>query len=242
MEVGSLRIRVIKKDIKNIHLAVYPPNGTIRLASPRNVKDDTLRLFVISKIGWIRKQQRRFQRQDREGVKEYIERESHYYLGKRYLLKVVEKSAVPCVSISNKFIVVQARPGATPAKRQEILEQWYRGQLKEVIFPLIDKWEKTIGVKSASWSVRKMRTKWGTCNTDLKRISFNLELVKKPIECVQFVVVHELVHLLERRHNATFLGYLDKYLSNWQRVKRKLNVSILNIDAEPLIRGPAKMK
>jgi predicted metal-dependent hydrolase len=230
MEVGSLKVRVIRKDIKNIHLAVYPPNGAIRLSSPRNVKDDTLRLFVVSKIGWIRKQQRRFQRQDREGVKEYVERESHYYLGKRYLLKVVEKNTVPAVSISNKYIVMQVRPGATPEKRQEILDQWYRGQLKEVLSPLIDKWEKKIGVKSAGWSVRKMRTKWGTCNTDSKKISFNLELVKKPIECIEFVVVHELVHLRERRHNEQFAALMVRVLGNWNVLRRKLNLL-------PLMRG-----
>lgn len=223
MEVGSLKIRVIRKDIKNIHLAVYPPNGTIRLASPRNVKDDTLRLFVVSKLGWIRQQQRRFQRQEREGTREYIERESHYYLGKRYLLKVVEKNTAPQISITNRSIMMQVRPATKPAKRQEILEDWYRRQLKEVISPLVDKWEKKIGVKSNSWSIRKMRTKWGTCNTDSRRISFNLELAKKPIECIEFVVVHELVHLIERRHNERFAAHMTRLMRKWNVVKEKLN-------------------
>lgn len=223
MEVGSLKIKVVKKDIKNIHLAVYPPNGSIRLASPRNVKDDTLRLFVVSKIGWIRKQQRRFERQDREGIKEYIERESHYYLGKRYLLKVVERNAVPSVSISNKFIVLQVRPGTALEKRQQILGQWYRQQLTDVISPLIDKWQKKIGVEPKSWSIRKMRTKWGTCNIEAKNISFNVELIKKPIDCLQFIIVHELVHMLERKHNARFIGYMNLFLPKWKSSKNLLN-------------------
>jgi len=216
MEVGSLKIKVVKKDIKNIHLSVYPPDGSVRLATPGNVKDDTLRLFVVSKIGWIRKQQRRFQRQEREGMKEYVARESHYFLGRRYLLKVLEKNTVPAVSLSNKFIVLQVRPDTTPAKRQEILEKWYRKQLKEVISPLVEQWEKKIGVRSDSWSIRKMRTKWGACNTDTKRLSFNLELIKKPIECIEFVVVHELVHLKYRLHDERFYSLLQRYCPRWK--------------------------
>lgn len=223
MEVGSLKIRVVRKDIRNIHLAVYPPNGIIRLASPRNVSQDTLRLFVVSKIGWIRKQQRKFQRQDREGKKEYAQRESHYYLGRRYLLKTIEKKARPVISTSNKYIVIQVRPKTSPKKKRQLLDQWYRGQMKQVVEPLIEKWEQRIKVEASAWSIRKMRTKWGSCNTESKRILLNPELVKKPVECIEFVIAHELVHLLERKHNERFLSHMDRLMKNWKTVRGKLN-------------------
>lgn len=223
MEVGALKVEVVRKDIKNIHLSVYPPNGSVRLASPREVKDETIRLFVVSKIGWIRRQQRRFQKQEREGVKEYLQRESHYFLGKRYLLKIIEKDHAPAISVSSRVLTMAVRPGTTVEKRQQILEQWYRGQLREVLAPLVEKWKKKIHVDIDSWTIRKMRTKWGTCNTDSKRISFNLELAKKPVECIEFIVVHELVHLLERRHSPRFQSLVEKYLPDWKKRKRYLN-------------------
>jgi predicted metal-dependent hydrolase len=226
MEVGSLKIQVVKKDIKNIHLSVYPPTGKVRLASPRDVKEDTLRLFVVSKIGWIRKQQRRFQNQEREGRREFIERESHYFLGRRYLLKVIERSAASEVAIKGKFIVMHVRPGTTKLQRKKILQSWYRARLKEQIEPLMQLWQNKIGVQASAWGIRIMKTKWGSCNTDSKSISFNLELAKKPVKCIEFVVVHELVHLVERRHSKRFVGLLDRVIPTWRISHYILNSNI----------------
>ncbi len=223
MELGSLKVQVIRKDIKNIHLSVYPPQGSVRLAAPRSVADETIRLFLVSKLGWIRKQQRQFQKQDREGAKELMNRESHYFLGKRYLLKVIEQNDIPSASVSGKQLIIRARPGTSTENRHQILAQWYRRQLKEVLGPLIEKWKKKIGVRPDKWSIRKMRTKWGTCNTDSRKLTFNLELAKKPLECIEFIVVHELVHLKERRHSDRFVGLVEKYLPDWKKRKRHLN-------------------
>lgn len=223
MEIGTLKVQVVKKDIKNMHLAVYPPNGNVRLATPKNVNDETLRLYVVSKLGWIRTQQRRFAKQDRETRRDYIERESHYFLGQRYLLKVVEKNTVPGITLTNKHLILQVRPRTLSEKRELILGSWYRKQLKNLIPTLIAKWEKVMGVKVEAWGVKQMKTKWGSCNIEARRIWFNLELAKKPLECLEFIVVHEMVHLLERKHNDRFIAYINKFLPKWKLYKQELN-------------------
>jgi predicted metal-dependent hydrolase len=223
MEVGTLKIQIVKKDIKNIHLAVYPPHGNVRLASPKSVSDDTIRLYVVSKLGWIRKQQRRFSTQDREPVREFVERESHYFLGQRYLLRVVEKEARPTVTINNKYLTIQVRPGTTKEQKAVAINEWYREKLKEMIPALIGKWASIMKVDVANWGVKQMRTKWGTCNIEAKRIWLNLELAKKPLPCLEFIVVHEMVHLLERKHNEVFIAYMNKFLPKWKSVKEELN-------------------
>lgn len=223
MEVGALKIQIIKKDIKNIHLAVYPPNGSIRLASPKEVSDETIRLYVVSKIGWIRKQQRRLLHQDREAARDYVERESHYFLGQRYLLRLVEKEAKPFVTISNKYLNLQVRPSITEEQKEEILSSWYRQRLKELIPPLIEKWQRVMNVEVDDWGVKQMKTKWGACNIEAKRIWLNLELAKKPFQCLEFIVVHEMVHLLERKHNERFVAYMNKFLPKWKTLKQELN-------------------
>ncbi len=223
MEIGSLKIQVIKKDIKNIHLAVYPPKGKIRLSSPRNVNDETIRLYLISKISWIRKQQRKFEKQDREPRRDYVQRESHYFLGQRYLLRLEEKNAPPSITLQNKYLTLQVRPGTSVEQREKILNAWYRKQLKQLIPPLIEKWERIMGVSVDDWGVRHMKTKWGTCNIEAKRIWLNLELAKKPIQCLEFIVVHEMVHLLERKHNEIFFSYMNRFLPKWEMYKQELN-------------------
>jgi predicted metal-dependent hydrolase len=223
MEVGQLKIQVVKKDIKNIHLTVYPPNGSVRLATPEKVSEETLRLYVVSRLGWIRKQQRRFQKQEREAPREFIQRESHYFFGKRYLLKIVENSSRSGISANGRYLVLESRSVTTIAKRQHDLLKWYRQQLKGQIPSLIANWEKKLGVSVDAWGVRQMKTKWGTCNIAAKRIWINLELVKKPVECLEFVIVHEMVHLLERKHNNRFHTLMDRYLPRWKVIKRQLN-------------------
>lgn len=223
MEVGSLKVRVVKKDIKNIHLSVYPPDGSVRVATPRNVKEDTLRLFVVSKIGWIRRQQRRFRAQDRETKKEMVSRESHYFLGKRYLLKIIEVDQAPSIEISNKYIVMRVRLGTPLEKKRNLLDKWYRTELKQIIGELILKAERKMHLRVNAWSVRQMKTKWGSCSIDAKRISFNIELAKKPIECIEFIIVHEMVHLLERTHNERFINHMNMFMPQWELHKRNLN-------------------
>lgn len=222
--VSNITVDVVRKKIKNIHLAVYPPTGRVRLAAPLSAKDEAIRLFIVSKIGWIRRNQRKFDAQERIAPREYKERESHYFLGKRYLLRITETDKASKVVIANKrFIDLHIRPETTTAKRQEILNEWYRAELKTRIPEIIQKWEKIMKVNVAEFHVKQMKTKWGTCNIDKRRIWLNLELAKKPLHCLEYIIVHEMVHLLERHHNDRFRHYMDTYLPNWKALKTELN-------------------
>tara|TARA_R110001592_G_scaffold103051_1_gene290383 strand:- start:3997 stop:4710 length:714 start_codon:yes stop_codon:yes gene_type:complete len=223
IQLGNINIEVEQKDIKNIHLSVYPPNGVVRISAPNRMDIDTIRVFALNKLKWIKKQQEIFKNQERETPREYLTKESHYYLGKRYLLEVIEHNYPPKVILKHNTIELFIRPNTTEEKRQEILEEWYRSKLKELIPKLISKWEKAIGVQSNEFGIKKMRTKWGTCNTEAKRIWFNLELAKKPIECIEFIVVHELVHLLERTHNEVFIKYMNEFMPKWRFYREELN-------------------
>jgi predicted metal-dependent hydrolase len=222
--ISNIKIDVVRKDIKNIHLAVYPPTGRVRIAAPLRVNDDAIRLFAISKLGWIKRHQRKFEGQERISPREYKNRESHYYQGKRYLLNIIEDDKPPKVVLKNKtYIDLFVRPKTPADKRHEIMNEWYRVQLKKQIPELIEKWEKKLKVKVGEWQVKLMKTKWGSCNIEKKRIWINLELAKKPINCLEYIVVHEIVHLLERHHNDKFLYYMDKYLPDWKQTKTELN-------------------
>jgi predicted metal-dependent hydrolase len=222
--ICDITIDVIRKDIRNIHLAVYPPAGRVRLAAPLNVNDETIRLFAISKLSWIKHQQRKFQGQERITPREYKNRESHYFQGKRYLLNITEKDAPPSVILKNKTTIdLYVRPGTPTEKRHELLTEWYRVQLKKQIPPILKKWEEVLKVKVNDWQVKLMKTKWGSCNIEEKRIWLNLELAKKPERCLEYIIVHEMIHLLERHHNEKFLSYLEHYLPNWEQLKKELN-------------------
>lgn len=220
----QLSIDLVRKEIKNMHLAVYPPTGRVRIAAPLRINDEAVRLFAISKIAWIRKQQRNFEAQDRQPPRQYVERESHYFQGKRYLLRVIEKDAAPHVVLKAKtYIELYVRPDASTEQRQSILNEWYRTELKKQIQPLVDKWQEKIGVLVDDWQVKQMKTKWGTCNIEKKRIWINLELAKKPIQCLEYIVVHEMIHLLERHHNDRFLSLMENYMPQWKFYKEELN-------------------
>jgi predicted metal-dependent hydrolase len=221
--VSNITIDVIKKDIKNIHLAVYPPTGRVRIATPMKTSDESIRLFAISKLGWIKKHQRNFNKQNRLPVKEFINRESHFYLGKRYLLNVVENEGKPSIKLHHRKIEVLVRSASSSEVKDLLLTNWYRNQLKLLIPPLISKWEKILNVKVNHWGVRKMKTKWGSCSVESQRILLNLELIKKPVACLEYIIAHELVHLLERHHNERFLAILSKHLPNWKFLKQELN-------------------
>lgn len=224
MTVSNIGIDVVRKNIKNIHLAVYPPTGRVRIAAPLRVNDDAIRLFIISKLTWIKRQQRRFEGQERLSPREYKNRESHYFQGMRYLLNVVETDAPPKVVLRNKtYIDLHVRPETPVSKRHEIMTEWYRAQLKKIIPELIKKWEKRMSVLVEEWRVKLMKTKWGSCNIEKKRIWINLELAKKPIQCLEYIIVHEMIHLLERHHNDGFLNCMGTFLPNWKQSKKELN-------------------
>lgn len=223
IELGDLTIDVVQKDIKNIHLSVYPPIGKVRIAAPTRLDLENIRVFAISKLGWIRKQQAKITSQEREPKREYKTRESHYYLGKRYLLNVIENKNKQSVIVKHEKLVLNVKQSATINEKKNILHEWYRERLKEIIPKLIDKWERRINLNVSEFKIRKMKTKWGTCNTVAKRICINLELARKPIICIEYIVVHEIVHLLERKHNERFIAYMNKFMPNWRTYKDELN-------------------
>jgi predicted metal-dependent hydrolase len=223
MIIGNMKVDVERKAIKNIHLSVYPPAGRIRISAPLRIDLDTLRMYTISKMSWIRKQQKKFLGQKRETPREYITRESHYFMGNRYLLKVLEQEAPPKVEIKHETIEMYVRPHANKKKRQEVLDEWYRQNLKAMIPEIIDRYERIMKVTVAEFGVKKMRTKWGTCNRQAKRIWLNLELAKKPKHYLEYIIVHEMVHLLERNHNDRFIASMDKFMPQWRQYKAELN-------------------
>jgi len=224
IDVSGIPVDVIKKDIKNMHLAVYPPTGRVRLSSPRSVKAETLRLFVISKLSWIKKHMRNMKTQIREPERLYIEGESHFVWGQRYLLHIIEKETPPQVHIRNKkHLDLYVRSSSGKEKREAVLKAWYRQLLKEQIPDLIKKWEARLDVRIQDWGIRQMKTKWGSCNIEDRRIWLNLELAKKSPSCLDYIVLHEMLHLKERHHNARFIALLDTHLPGWRSVKEKLN-------------------
>ena len=222
--VHGLVVDVVRKDIKNLHLGVYPPAGRIRVAAPLRVNDEAVRLFTISRLGWIQRQQAKFEGQERQSAREFVSGESHYYQGNRYLLNVVYRKGAPAVVLrNNRILDMFVRSESDTAERERILTAWYRRRLKEEIAPLIAKWQVIIGVEVATWGVKQMKTRWGTCNIEAQRIWLNLELVKKPIHCLEYVVVHELVHLLERHHNEQFVAYMNRFMPLWMHYREELN-------------------
>lgn len=223
IDLGNIKVDVVQKTIKNVHLSVYPPTGRVRIAAPLRMDLETIRIFVISKLSWIKKQQEKFRNQEREAPREFTTRESHYFLGKRYLLKVVESNSKPTVSIKHNTLLMQVKPDTNTEQKQILLQEWYREQLKGIVPKYIAKWQEQMNVKVAEFGIKKMKTKWGTCNRDVKRIWINLELAKKPLEWLEYIVVHEMIHLLERNHNDRFIAYMNKFLPQWRHYKEELN-------------------
>ncbi|WP_321282335.1 SprT family zinc-dependent metalloprotease [Marinifilum fragile] len=224
IKVSDITIDVVRKDIKNIHLAVYPPTGRVRIAAPLKTNDDSIRLFAISKIGWIKRNQRKFKGQERISPREYKQREAHYFQGKRFLLNIIETDTKPKVELKGKKrIDLYVRPNSSIEKKHEILTEWYRSQLKNQIPSIIEKWEKRLDLKVNEWQIKLMKTKWGSCNIEKKKILINLELAKKPERCLEYIIVHEMIHFKERLHNERFLYYMDTYFPNWKQLKKELN-------------------
>lgn len=227
INVGDIFINVIHKDIKNVHLSVHPPQGRVTISAPLQMDLETIRLFSISKLGWIRKQQAKLKNQKRETAREYITRESHYYLGQRYLLKIAEQNTAPKVVLKHNTIELYIRKGTSIIQRRKILQSWYRQQLRTLVPQYVAKLEKKMNVKVTEVRIRIMKTKWGTCNPKAKRIWLNTELAKKPIESIEYILIHEMVHLLERNHNGKFTAYMDKFSPKWKHLREELNRSPL---------------
>jgi predicted metal-dependent hydrolase len=223
IELGDIAVDVVQKDIKNIHLSDYPPTGKVRITAPLRMDLDTIRVFAITKLGWIKSQQQKLREQERETPREYLDRESHYVWGKRYLLKVEEQDAGPQVELKHSQMILQIRPATSCEIKRAILEAWYRENLKEAVPALIAKWEPLMGVKVERFFVQRMKTKWGSCSPDIKSIRLNTELAKKPPECLEYIVVHEKIHLLEPTHNARFISLMDQFMPKWRFYKDELN-------------------
>ena len=223
LKLGAITVDVIKKDIKNVHLSVYPPAGRVRVSAPLRMDVETIRVFTLSKLGWIKQQQRKITEQERESAREYVQRESHYVWGQRYLLKVVEKDAAPQIELHHNKMVLQVRPETSTERRQELLDTWYRVQLKGAVQPLVSKWEPVMGVKVDRVFVQRMKTKWGSCSRTSASIRLNTDLAKKPAECLEYIVVHEMAHIIEPTHNSRFVGLMDRLMPNWKFYRQLLN-------------------
>jgi len=229
--VSGLEVQVIRKAIKNLHLGVYPPNGRVRVAAPLRVSNEAVRLAVVGKLGWIRRQRSKFQEQTRESQREMVSGESHYFLGRRYRLRVIDHEGAGRVVVRNRrTLELHVRRQSGQVERERVLQRWYREQLRELIPPLLTKWAVILGVQPAAWGIKRMKTKWGACNVDVKRIWLNLELAKKPAQCLEYIVVHEMTHLLERHHNDRFISLMDQHLPHWRLHRQELNAAPLAHD------------
>lgn len=223
IQLGNIDIEVVLKDIKNVHLSVYPPNGRVRIAAPLHLDLDTIRIYSISKLAWIKRQQAKLRKQKREAPRLFINRESHYFKGRRYMLKIVPTTGRHEVILKARSIEMHVHFDTSRENKQKLMDDFYRSHLKAITATLIEKWEGLLYVQVKAFGIKRMTTKWGTCNEKAGRIWLNLELAKKPIEYLEYVVVHEMVHLKERKHNEKFVAYLDKQLPNWRHLKEELN-------------------
>ena len=223
INLGNITVDVVLKDIKNVHLSVYPPTGRVRISAPMRMCADTIRVFAISKLDWIKQQQKKLRAQERETRRDFVERESHYLWGKRFLLVVSEVDEPPSIEVKHSRILLQVRPGSDVAKRNAVVEEWYREQLKQAVPQLLAQWQPLLKVKVERIFVQRMKTRWGSCNHLAHTIRLNTELAKKPAECLEYILVHELLHLLESTHNARFVALMNQFLPKWEALRQSLN-------------------
>jgi predicted metal-dependent hydrolase len=224
LTISGIEVEVVRKDIKNLHLGVYPPLGRVRVAAPLVLGDEAVRLAVIDKLGWIKRQRARFAEQPRQSQREMVSGESHWFLGRRYRLRVCEQAGQPRVAVRGlAALELLVRPGSDAAQREAILVRWYREQLKALVPPLLDQWQSALGVQVADWGIKRMKTRWGSCNPATRRVWFNLELAKKPVQCLEYIVAHELTHLVERHHDERFTALLDSLMPQWPHYRDLLN-------------------
>jgi predicted metal-dependent hydrolase len=223
LELGDVSVDVLLKDIKNVHLSVHPPTGRVTISAPERMDLDTIRVYAITKLPWIRKQQRKLQGQERESPREYVDRESHYLWGKRYLLRIIESDGAPHVELKHRTIDLHVRLTSSAARRRDIIESWYRSMLKQALPDVVARWEKRIGVHATRCFVQRMKTRWGSASPQRQTIRLNTELAKKPPTCLEYVVAHELSHLIVPTHSPAFVGLLDRYLPSWREIRNELN-------------------
>lgn len=223
IQLGDIAISVTRKDVKNVHLSVHPPDGRVTLVAPRTTRLDVARAYAITRIGWIRQQKDRFSKQAREAPRQFKGRETHYLWGRRHLLKLTEREEKPMIVVDHRTIHLQVRPGTTKDQRARIMHEWHLGLLHDAIPELIRKWEARIGVEVRGYFLQRMKTKWGSCNPQRGTIRINTELVKKPRDMLEYVIVHEMIHLIEAKHTKAFFQHLDRLYPNWSVVRSELN-------------------
>lgn len=223
IQLSDITVDVVLKNIRNIHLRVYPPDGRVRISAPRRMGIDAIRAFAASKLDWIKRQQARLREQPREPPREYVDREGHSVWGKRYLLSVVEHDAPPSLELGHRRLLLRVRPGTDVAKRRVLVEAWYREQIRAAVPTFLARWQPLLGVRARRFFVRRMKTRWGSCNYKAHAIRLNTELARKPPECLEYVVVHELTHLLEPSHNARFTALMDRAMPDWRHRRDQLN-------------------
>ncbi|WP_309287978.1 SprT family zinc-dependent metalloprotease [Burkholderia sp.] len=223
IDLGSLHVDVVRKDIKHVHLSVYPPDGQVRISAPLHMTSDIIRVYAISRLDWIRRQQRKLLSQERETAREYLNRESHYVWGKRYLLRIVEAEGPSTVRLKHSTLELVLRPDSDVNKRRDTLDAWYREQIRKAVPRLLEKWESSLGVKARRILVQHMKTKWGSCNPATGNIRLNTDLARKPPECLEYILVHELLHLIEPTHNARFQSLMNSFMPQWRQVRDELN-------------------
>lgn len=231
IQLGDVSIAVTRKAVKNVHLSVHPPLGHVTLVAPTATRLEVARAYAISKLGWIRDQQTKLLAQARETPRQFVERETHMLWGRRYLLSVVEKDAKPTVKRDHRRITLSVRPGSTIAKREDVMDEWHRALLHQAVPALIEKWELKLGVTVSGYFLQRMKTKWGGCNHPGANIRLNTELVKKPKDLLEYVIVHEMVHLIEPTHSERFVVLLEKHYPTWREARAELNELPLAVES-----------
>ncbi len=228
MTVNGINVQVVRKDIKNLHLAVYPPDGHVRVAVPKITTDDNVRLAIVSKLSWIKKQQQDFEDQPRQSKREFISGECHYFFGRKLRLELIDRAGKPEIKLlKSGKLKMFIKSGASIKNKEKLLSAWYREELKIRIGELLEKWQPIVNRTAEECGIRKMKTKWGSCNIEQRRIWLNLELAKKPPQCLEYILVHELVHFHERNHNERFKALLFQFMPDWQARRKLLNRSPL---------------
>jgi hypothetical protein len=223
IQLGEISILVTRKAIKNVHLSVHPPTGRVTLTAPAATRLDVARAYAISKLGWIREQQSKLRNQAREAPRKFVERESHYLWGRRHLLTIVQRETKPFVLLDHRRITLTVRPGSDAQRRADVMHGWHKSLLHALVPSLIKKWEPKLKVKVAGYFLQRMKTKWGSCNHKAGNIRLNTELVKKPKDLLEYVVVHEMVHLIEPIHSERFLTILAEHFPSWREARAELN-------------------
>lgn len=232
IEIGGIVIAVTRKNIKHVHLSVHPPDGRVTLSAPTATRLAVVRAFVVSKLPWIRAKQALLAGQARETPRQYSERESHFLWGRRYLLTVVERNEKPTVTVDHKRITLSVRPGSDQARRAEVMHEWHKSLLHVIVPVLIAQWEPRLGVKVEAYFLQRMKTRWGSCSPKAGHIRLNTELVKKPRDLLEYVIVHEMIHLLEPTHNARFYSLLTQHYPTWREARAELNELPLSADPQ----------